>query len=141
VGTILCDAASRYVSIYNQISFTAEETITSKLMYEREAMSTGVQVQSYSSDNGVSTSKEFMKELHTKGQGIKRSGVGSHHHNGVAKTSIKNVVQLDCIMMIHVALRWPNISEKELWPMAMQHDVHLHNHTPKTSSGMSPEEV
>jgi hypothetical protein len=140
-GTLFCDAASSRVSIYNQISFTAEETITSKLKYEREAMSTGIQVQSYSSDNGIYTSKEFMRELHTKGQGIKHSGVGGHHHNGVAENSIKNVVRLARTMMIHAALRWPEVSEKELWPMAMQHAVHLHNHTPKISSGLSPEEV
>jgi hypothetical protein len=56
-GTLFCDAASSLVSIYNQISFTAEETITSQLRYEREAMITGVHLQSYSSDNGVYTSK------------------------------------------------------------------------------------
>jgi hypothetical protein len=82
-----------------------------------------------------------MKELHTKGQGIKHSGVGGHHHNGVARKSINNVVQLACTMVIHAALRWPDINEKELWPMAMQHALHQHNHTPKISSDMSSEEV
>jgi hypothetical protein len=55
-------------------------------------MGTGVQVKDYSSGNGVYTSIEFMKEVHTKGQGIKHSGVGGHHHKGVTKTIIKNVV-------------------------------------------------
>jgi hypothetical protein len=91
-GTLFCDGASSHVSIYNQNAFTAEETIISKLKYERETMGTGVQVQTFSSDNGFYTSKAFMKELHTKGQGIKDSGVGGHHHNGVAENFIKNAV-------------------------------------------------
>jgi hypothetical protein len=82
--TLFCDAASSHISIYNQISFTAKETIRSKLKYEREAMSTGVQLHSYSSDNGFYTSREFTKELHIMGQGIKHSGVEGHHHNRVA---------------------------------------------------------
>ena len=61
------------------------ETIESKLLFEREALSTGIYVQSYCTDNGIYTSKEFLKELDTKNQGIKLSGVGGHHQNGVAE--------------------------------------------------------
>jgi hypothetical protein len=69
------------------------------------------------------------------GQGVKHSGLGDHHHNGVA------IVRLARTMMIHAALIWPDISEKEIWPMAMHHAIHIHNQTPKISSGMSPEGV
>ena len=33
-------------------------------------------------------------------------------------------------MMIHAALRWTYASERILWNMAMDHYVHLNNHTP-----------
>ena len=33
-------------------------------------------------------------------------------------------------MMLHVALRWPDMHSQELWPMALQHAVHLYNETP-----------
>jgi hypothetical protein len=104
-ATLFCDAAYSQVGIHNQVSFIAEEKVTCKLKFEWEAMGTGVQVKDYSSDNGVYTSKEFMKEVHTKGQGIKHSGVGGHHHKGVTKTIIKNDVWLAHTMIIQSALR------------------------------------
>ena len=83
--------------------------------------------------------KDYMKELVKDGQTIKHSSVGGHHHNGVAENAIKNVVRKARTMMIHAALRWPECSEKSLWPMALSHAVHLHNHASKMDSGLSPE--
>ena len=72
---------------------------------------------------------------------MRHSGVGAHHHNALAETSIKHVVKTALTMMIHAALRWPEESDKSLWPLALDHAVHLHNHTPALSSGISPEEI
>ena len=91
-GTVFCDAATRRVKISPQISFTANETISSKLQFEREALSEGVTIKNYSSDNGIYVTKEYTRELHEKNQGMHLSGVGGHHHNGVAENTIKNVV-------------------------------------------------
>ena len=60
-GTLFCDAASGKVFVYNQVSLGAQETIASKLKLEQEALSEGIQVKAYSSDNGVYTSSQFMK--------------------------------------------------------------------------------
>jgi hypothetical protein len=59
-GTLYSDAASNYVVVSHQVGFTATETIQSKTKFEREALTNGVSVQSYHTDNGVFTSKEFM---------------------------------------------------------------------------------
>ena len=37
-GTLYCDAASGYMYVHHQTSFTAEETVLSKLKFEREAL-------------------------------------------------------------------------------------------------------
>ena len=97
-------------------------------------------VESYSTYNVIYTSKEFNRELHVKGQEIRHSGVGGHHYNMVTDNKINNVVRISITMMIHAALRWPDASEKSLWPMAMAHDVHLHNHTTHIYSCMYSEE-
>ncbi len=83
-GTIFCDAESSFISIHNQTSFTEDETILSKLKFERDSMGVGVVIKRYCTDNGVYTSREFMKEIHKNNQSICHSGVGGHHHNGVA---------------------------------------------------------
>ena len=130
-GTIFYNAAeSSNISVHNQVSFTAEETVISKLKFENEAMGAGVPVESYSTDNGISNSKEFTRYLHVKGQGIRHSEVGGCHHNGISYNAIKNVVRIDITMMVHSALRCPDAREKILWIMYMAHYIHLHNNNP-----------
>ena len=92
-GTIFCDAASGKLTVVHQVGLTGTETVQAKLRFEREAAAVGVHVRAYCTDNGVYTSKEFVAELASKGQGIKHSGVGGHHHNGVAENAIKNSVR------------------------------------------------
>ena len=43
--------------------------------------------------------------------------------------------------MIHAALRWPDTAKRELWPLALNHAVWLHNNTPRSDSTFSPEEL
>ena len=62
-GTLFIDAASGYIHVSHQVGHTAAETIESKMRFEREALTNGVSVQAYHTDNGVFTSKEFMREL------------------------------------------------------------------------------
>jgi hypothetical protein len=140
-GTIFCDAASGKLTVIHQVGLTGTETVQAKLRFEREAAGVGVQVRDYCTDNGIYTSKEFATELSSKGQGIKHSGVGGHHHNGVAENAIKNTVRTARTMMIYAALRWPEHNERDLWPLALSHAVHLHNEIPSQASRLTPHEV
>ena len=140
-GTLFVDAATTRVKTFCQSSFTAEETIQSKLTFEKQSFGEGVAIKAYSSDNGVYQARDYMNELLKKGQGIKRSGVGGHHHNGVAENSIKNITRIARTMMINAALRWPEVAEKKLWPLAFQHAIHVHNNTPNVQTGLTPEEL
>ena len=137
-GTLFVDAASNYVYVSHQKGATASETIQSKLNFEREATTCGVTVQAYHTDNGIFTSKEFMRELAEKGQGIKFSGVSAQFQNGAAENAIKIVVRNARTMMIHATLRWPGFVEKDLWPQALSHAAYLYNITPKMETGVSP---
>ena len=51
-------------------------------------MGSGVSIKRYCTDNGVYTSREFLKEIYKNGQNIRHSGVGGNHHNGVAERAI-----------------------------------------------------
>ena len=140
-GTIFCDAASGRLSVHHQVGLTGIETVASKLAFENDALGVGVTVLKYSSDMGVYNSKAFSDSLLSKGQTIRHSGVGAHHHNGVAENAIKNTVRTARTMMIHAALRWPSENDKELWPLALSHAVHLHNSIPSMRSKLSPNEI
>ena len=69
------DASSSYIFISHQVTLSSQETISSTLNFEREALGVGIQVKKYQTDNGTYTSKEFRKELLKKGQGLHLSGV------------------------------------------------------------------
>ena len=113
-GTLFCDTASGKVSVIHQVGLTGPETVQAKLQFEREAASVGVLIREYCTNNGIYTSKEFNSELLVKVQGIKHSGVGGHHQNGVAENSIKTTVRTARTMTIHAALRWPEHQERDL---------------------------
>ena len=145
-GTLYCDAASGFIYVYHQVALTGAETVRSKVAFERDASTAGVSVHKYRTDNGVYTSQAFHDALEpegdsTKSQGLSHSGVGGHHHNGVAEWGIKHVVRLARTMMIHAALRWPEVVNKDLWPLALSHAAYVHNHTPNTEHGFAPLEL
>ena len=43
--------------------------------------------------------------------------------------------------MLHAALRWPDVADKQLWPMAVDHATYLYNRLPNPTSGLTPLEV
>ena len=129
-GTLFYDAASGKIRVVHQVSLSAQETVAAKMTFEREALQHGIKVKDYQTDNGIYTSMEFLKELVENYQGIKHSGVGGHHHNGAAENAIKNCQRRARTMMVHAALRWPDQNERNLCPLALDHEVYLHNHTP-----------
>ena len=131
-GSLYCDAATGRIKVYFQSSFTAKETLQTKLQSEKEAVAEGVEIQAYNKDNGVFTSRKFTEELLNVNQRTRRSEVGGHHHNGVIEKSIKDVTQTTRTNMIHVALRWPSQADKSLWPLAMHHSVLMNNQLPRS---------
>ena len=69
-GSLYCDAATGRVKVYYQSSFTAEETLQTKLQSEKEAVAEGVEIQAYNKDNGVFTSRKFTEELLMRNSGL-----------------------------------------------------------------------
>ena len=115
--------------------------MTSLTTFERESAEVGVTIQGHNSDNGVCTAKELTEKLHQDGQTLRLSGVGAHHQNGAAKNAIEMITKKARIAMFHAALRWPEKHDKTLWPLAMAHAVHIHNHTPRRSDECTPMEL
>jgi transposase InsO family protein len=67
---------------------TSEETLKSKLAFEKFALSHGVNIIHYHADNGRFKDNLFMNSIEEKGQTISFSGVGAHHQNGIAEKRI-----------------------------------------------------
>ena len=76
-GTIYVDHATGFVFVRHQTSTSAQETIRSKMLLEREARDVGVSIKKYHSDNGVFSSKEFRSHCEELNQKLSFSGVGA----------------------------------------------------------------
>ena len=64
------------------------------------------------------------------------AGVGTHHHNGVGEKTIQTLMSIATTMMLHSAIRWPEVSDPSLWPMAVQYATYLYGKVPDPSPEM-----
>ena len=141
-GIVFVDHCSDFVFVDHCISPNTEESVQSKNKYEAYCRDVGVVPQSYLSDNGRAfTSQEFSSELTRLSQSSHFAGVGAHHSNGKAENTIKRIMAIARTMMIHSAIHWPDAADASLWPMAVSYAVHIHNHVPQDSNGLSPIDV
>ena len=60
-GCVFIDHARRYVIIKHQVAINATVTVKAKLTFDREALSQGVVIKGYHTDNGIFNSSEFME--------------------------------------------------------------------------------
>ena len=135
-GCIFYDHASEYIVVQFQVNFTASQTILAKQQFEKLMFDLGVVVQGYHTDNGVFTARDYIKVIEDAGQTMSFSGVGAHHQNP-AERAIGTVFSIARTMMLHAAIRWPEMADPSLWPMAIDYAVWLYNHMPK-ANGIAP---
>jgi hypothetical protein len=141
-GALFVDHASKFIHVEHQISTTSHETILSKHAFEEFARDHGVIVQTYLADNSTAfASAEYTSHLATFRQITQFAGVGAHHHNGVAERAIQTIMAMARTMLIHAAIRWPDVADASLWPMAVDYAVYIYNHMPDPKTGMAPIDV
>ena len=141
-GCMFVDHASGYIHVECQSTTSTHATITAKTSFEDMCRDHGVVPLKYLSDNGSNfTSKEFTAHLSEFKQISRFAGVGAHHHNGHAERAIQTIMSIARAMIIHAAIRWPDMADTSLWPMAVQHAVWIWNHTPNLTTGLSPSDI
>ena len=140
-GTVFIDEASEYVHVENQVSLGAHETVRSKHKFEREAIRNGILIRGYRGDNGVYKTNLFKQSCQEMNQTLTFSGVGAHHHNGVAERCIRTISTCARALLLHALIHWPEQTTLDLWPFAVDYAVFLWNRMPREKSKMSPLEI
>ena len=109
---------------------------------EQEALSCGVIMKKFHSDNGIFKSRDFEQALLDGSQSLTKSGVGAHHQNGRAERGIQTVQNMARSMLLHSAINWSEFYDKALWPYALTHATYIHNHLPQEELGwLAPMEI
>jgi hypothetical protein len=44
-------------------------------------------------------------------------------------------------LLLHSAIHWPDVADAQLWPMAVDHAVFLHNHMRREDTSLSPHDL
>jgi Reverse transcriptase (RNA-dependent DNA polymerase) len=132
VATVFIDHATDYSYVSIQKSTSAEETIKSKMVFERNVYDQGIKVQSYHSDNGIFKSKAWQDHCYSNGQGLTFAGVNAHHQNGKAERRIRELQDMARTMLIHAKHRWPSAITANLWPYAIRMANDVLNATPSS---------
>lgn len=140
-GTVFIDEASEYIHVENQVSLGASETIRSKQRFEKNALRHGVSIKGYRGDNGVYKSEAFQQSCQSMNQTLDFSGIGAHHHNGIAERGIRTISTCARTILLHAMLHWPEETALNLWPFAVDYAVYLWNRMPREKSGLSPMEI
>jgi transposase InsO family protein len=114
-STVYVDHASDLSYVYHQTSMTSEETLKSKLAFEKFAASHGVNIKHYHADNGRFKDKLFSKSIEEKGQTISFCGVGAHHQNGIAEKRIGDLQRRATTLLLHAQRRWPDAIKTHIY--------------------------
>jgi hypothetical protein len=117
---------------------TSEETLKSKLAFEKFALTHGVHIKHYHADNGRFKDNLFTKSIEDKGQTISFCGVGAHHHNGIAEKRIGDLQRRATALLLHAQRRWPDAINTHLWTYAIRAANDSRNYTPTNESDASP---
>jgi transposase InsO family protein len=137
-STIFVDHASDLSYVYHQTSMTSEETLKSKLAFEKFAASHGVNIKHYHADNGRFKDKLFSKSIEEKGQTISFCGVGAHHQNGIAEKRIGDLQRRATTLLLHAQRRWPDAINSHLWTYAIRAANDSRNYAPTNEDNTCP---
>ena len=139
---IFNDHGSGYIQVVFQSHLNSSETIQVKVEFEKHCQDFRVIPQTYLMDNGTAfTSKAFQEHISSFNQVVRFAGVGGHGNNGIAERSIRTIMSISRVMMLHSGIHWPQVADTALWPMAVSYAVLLWNHVPQVDTGISPHDL
>ena len=137
-STIFVDHASDLGYVYHQTSMSSEETLKSKLAFEKFAATHGVYVKHYHADNGRFKDNLFMNSIDENGQTISFCGVGAHHQNGIAEKRIGDLQRRATTILLHAQRRWPDAINSHLWTYAIRSANDSRNYAPTNEQDTCP---
>ena len=85
--------------------------------------------------------KVYSKDLKACIQTIQQSGVGDHHQNSAADQNIRTVSESARSTLIHAALHWPEHTDTNLCPFAIDYEIYVFNKFPNSSLHLSQLEI
>ena len=116
-----------------------DQTLNSKVAFEKLAAFYGVEVKHYHADNGTFACEGFRNAVSSSNQKITFCGVGAHHQNGIVENMIGLLTRGARTSLLHAKQRWPQAITTILWPYALKSTCDTYNQLHLDEHGASPE--
>ena len=134
-ATIYVDHFSRLSYVHLQRQMTSDETVESKVAFEKFCEARGVAVKHYHADNGRFADHGFINHVTANRQSISYCGVNAHFQNGMAEKRIRDLQDQATTMLMHAESKWPDVITANLWPYALREANESLNSTPNKMTG------
>lgn len=138
-ATVYVDHFSRLSFVHLQKTLSSDDTVQSKMAFEKYCEDRGVVVRHYHADNGRFADKGFVNHATSRRQSITYCGVNAHFQNGVAEKRIRDLQEQATTMLLHAEAKWPKVISANLWPYALRMANDSLNATPATGTGITAE--
>jgi hypothetical protein len=96
-------------------------------------------VQDYLTDSETFKAHKFVAHIHETQQMMHFCGTNAHHQNGVEERAIQTISNMARAMILHASMHWKDGIDASLWPMAVNHAIHIYNNTP--NKGVTPADI
>ena len=110
-------------------NFTLEETLKSKVDFERISATYRVTILHYHGGNRRFADDGFIRSCVAYSQTNDFFRVNTHFQNCIAEGNIGHVQSSTCTILLNATRHWPEMIYLERWTLAMLEDVRISNHT------------
>jgi hypothetical protein len=136
-ASIFVDHFSRLRFVHLMQDLLSEETINTKLAFERFAAEHGMAIKHYHCNNGRFADNAFKQACKQGNQQLTFCGVNAHFQNGITKRAIRDLSESARKQLLHARQRWPAAVHTALWPYALRNAALMHNNPPTLKDGTS----
>jgi Reverse transcriptase (RNA-dependent DNA polymerase)/GAG-pre-integrase domain len=141
VATVFVDHCSDYTFVFLQSDTTSDETLKSKLEFERISSSFGITVSKYHTDNGRFIDNAWMNDAKRKNQMMTMCGVNAHHQNSIVERRIRQLQDITRTSLLQASMLWSDAINSHLWSYAIRKACDDINNVPHHTKEKSPLEI
>jgi hypothetical protein len=136
-ATVFVNHYSRLCFVHLQVDDSSVKTVAAKHAFKTFATKHSIKIQHYHCTNGQFSNNAFKQACHDARQQFTFCGVNAHLQNGIAKRSIRNLLESARKQLLHAHAHWPQAVHFALWPYALCNAALLHNSLPLLEDGTS----
>ena len=138
-STVFVDHYSNYYYAHLMRGTLAEENLRTKEFYKSLSDTHRARVCAYRANKRRFSEPLFKEAIQPCGKNISYCRVGSHHHNTIVETGIKELNLCSQIILLHVNILWLESVSTMMWNFSFKAECQRYNRLDTEKDGNTPE--